>query len=369
MTGVVSRSEDGTPSDETPPDRHEEAFPLGRLARRPRNLLLLFAFGVLLVVGIFLLFGRVAGYAETLDQLKQAEPIWLAVCFGSQVLSYSAYVVLVRTLTAYAGGPLLPLWLATRIVFVALGITRVLAVGGAGGLGVLYWVYRQLNFARGDAFARVIALNTLLYATFGAAALIAGTTILAQFGGDVPLAMALPWVIVMAALFVVGIYVTSPRRAERLMAAEHEGRLRSVLGYAVAGAVLARNLAEHRAANRATLAGAPLYWFGDMLCLWAGLQAFGVQLTPSELVLAYATGFLANLIPIPTGGIGGVDAATTFALTAIGVPLESALLGVFVYRFFSYLLPTLPAVLAMPTLPHISRELSELAGPPTEGER
>ena len=369
MTGVVSRSEDVTASDETPPDRHEEAFPLGRLARRPRNLLLLFAFGVLLVVGIFLLFGKVAGYAETLDQLKRAEPIWLAVCFGSQVLSYAAYVVLVRTLTAYGGGPVLPPWLATRIVFVALGITRVLAVGGAGGLGMLYWVYRQLNFTRGDAFARVIALNTLLYATFGAAALIAGTTILAQFGGDVPLAMALPWVIVMAALFVVGIYVTSPRRAERLMAAEHEGRLRSVLGYAVAGAVLARNLAEHRAANGATLAGAPLYWFGDMLCLWAGLQAFGVQLTPSELVLAYATGFLANLIPIPTGGIGGVDAATTFALTAIGVPLESALLGVFVYRFFSYLLPTLPAVLAMPTLPHISRELSELAGPPPEGER
>ena len=150
-------------------------------------------------------------------------------------MSYAAYVVLVRALTAYAGGPLLPPWLATRIVFVALGITRVLAVGGAGGLGMLYWVYRQLNFTRGDAFARVIALNTLLYATFGAAALIAGTTILAQFGGDVPLAMALPWVIVMAALFLVGIHVTSPRRAKRLMAAEHEGRVRSVLGYAVAG--------------------------------------------------------------------------------------------------------------------------------------
>jgi hypothetical protein len=35
----------------------------------------------------------VAGYAETLDQLKRAEPIWLAVCFASQLLSYAAYVV------------------------------------------------------------------------------------------------------------------------------------------------------------------------------------------------------------------------------------------------------------------------------------
>jgi len=367
MTVVVPRNEDMTATTETAQEQHDEGLPLGRLARRPRNLFLLFVFGVLLVVGVFVLFGKVAGYAETLDQLRRAEPIWLAVCFGSQVLSYTAYVVLVRALTAYGDGPLLPRWLTTRIVFVALGVTRLVAVGGAGGLGVLYWVYRQLNFSRGDAFARVIALNTLLYVTFGGAALIAGATILGQFGGDVRLAMVLPWVIGMALFFVVGIYVTSPARSARFANPGDERRVRRLLGHAVAGAVLARNLAEDRAANRATLAAAPLYWFGDMLCLWAGLRAFGVELTPAELVLAYATGFLANLLPIPTGGIGGVDAATTFALTAIGVPLQSALLGVFTYRFFSYLLPTLPAVLAVPTLPQVSRELSALAE--SEGPR
>jgi uncharacterized membrane protein YbhN (UPF0104 family) len=173
--------------------------------------------------------------------------------------------------------------------------------------------------------------------------------------------MALPWVIGMSLLFLVGIYVTAPARAGRIVADERPGRLRSLLRHAVGGAVLVRRLAEHRAANRATLVAAPLYWLGDMLCLWAGLRAFGVQLTPAELVLVYATGFLANLIPLPTGGIGGVDAATTFALTAVGVPLESALLGVFAYRFFSFLLPTLPAVLAIPGLPHVGRELRALA--------
>jgi uncharacterized membrane protein YbhN (UPF0104 family) len=360
MSSTVPASEDVTAAGKESGERYDEGLPIGRIARRPRNLVLLFVFGVMLVVGIFLLFGKVAGYAETLDQLKRAEPIWLAVCFASQLLSYTAYVVLVRSLTAYGAGPVLPKWLATRIVFVALGVTRLVAVGGAGGLGVLYWAYRQLRFTRGDAFARVIALNTLLYATFGAAALIAGTTILAQFGGDVPPAMTLPWVIGVVVFFLVGLYVTAPSRAEGLVHHKEEGRLRSLFGYAVSGAVLVRNLAEHRAANRATLVSAPLYWFGDMLCLWAALRAFGVELTPAELVLAYATGFLANLLPIPTGGIGGVDAATTFALTAIGVPLQSALLGVFAYRFFSYLLPTLPAVLAMPALPQVSRELSEL---------
>jgi hypothetical protein len=132
MTRVVSRTGEVTASGKTPAEQqHEEAFPLGRLARRPRNVLLLFVFGVLLVVGIFLLFGKLAGYAETLDQLERAEPIWLAVCFASQVLSYAAYVILVRALTAYADGPRLPPWLATRVVLVALGVTRVLAVGRA----------------------------------------------------------------------------------------------------------------------------------------------------------------------------------------------------------------------------------------------
>jgi uncharacterized membrane protein YbhN (UPF0104 family) len=358
VAGSEERSDDGG---EIAPDHPAPDIPIGRLARRPRNLLLLFGLGVLLVVGIFVLFGKVAGYAETLDELKEAAPVWLVVCFGTQILSYAAYVVLVRALTAYGGGTILPGWLTTRVVFAALGATRVLAAGGAGGLGILYWAWRQLGFGRGAAFERVIAFNTLLFATFGAAALIAGTIVLAQFGGDVPLAMTLPWVVGMSLLFLVGIYVTSPAVAKRLTREGQQGRLRSLLRRVVGGAVLVRGLAEHRTANRATLLAAPLYWIGDMLCLWAGLRAFGVELTPAELVLVYATGFLANLIPLPTGGIGGVDAATTFALTAVGVPLEAALLGVFAYRFFSFLLPTLPAVLAIPGLPQVSRELRALA--------
>jgi uncharacterized membrane protein YbhN (UPF0104 family) len=360
MAAIVTESEE-TRAGGAPPEPPDEGLPIGRLARRPRNLLLLFGLGVLLVVGIFLLFGKVAGYAETLDQLEQASPVWLAVCLGSQVLSYTAYIALVRALTAYGGGPVLGRWLATRVVFAALGATRVLAAGGAGGLGILYWAWRQLGLCRGAAFELVIAFNTLLFATFGAAALIAATTVLAQFGGDVPAAMTLPWVAGVSLLFAVGVYVTTPARAERLVRSGQQGRLRNLLGHAVAGAILVRNLAEHRRANRATLVAAPLYWLGDMLCLWAGLRAFGVELTPAELVLVYAAGFLANLIPLPTGGIGGVDAATTFALTAVGVPLESALLGVFAYRFFSFLLPTLPAILAVPALPQAGRELRALA--------
>jgi uncharacterized membrane protein YbhN (UPF0104 family) len=268
--------------------------------------------------------------------------------------------VLVRAFAAYRGGPIIGRWLATRVVFASLGATRLLAAAGAGGLAVLFWAYRQLGFSRDDAILRVLALNILLYACFGAAALIAGLTILAAFGGDAPLSMTLGWIGGMSLCFLAAIYVTAPARAARLTATEGRGRIRGVVGEAVEAVLVVRALASDRRGNRATLVAAPLYWFGDMACLWAALQAFGVSLTPAELVLAYATGFLANLIPLPTGGIGGVDAATTFALVATGVPLESALLGVFAYRFFSFLLPTVPAVAAVPGLHRTGLELREL---------
>jgi uncharacterized membrane protein YbhN (UPF0104 family) len=314
------------------------------------------------VVGVSVLVGKVAGYAETLDSLVDAKPVWLAVCFASQLVSYWAYVALFRAFAELGGRPRVPGWLATRVVFAALGATRLLAAAGAGGLAVFYWALRQLGLGQHGAVVRVFAINTALYATFGAAAFVAALTLFVGIGEDVPLAMTLSWIAAIGLLAALGLALTRRDRVDRLLAARAKGGpVRRIAADAVEGARLVRSLAEEPRANRATLLAAPLYWAGDMACLWAGLQAFDVELSPQALVLAYATGFLANMVPLPTGGIGGVDAATTFALTAVGVPLSSALLGVFTYRFFSFLLPTLPAVLAVPALPRVARELRALA--------
>jgi uncharacterized membrane protein YbhN (UPF0104 family) len=70
---------------------------------------------------------------------------------------------------------------------------------------------------------------------------------------------------------------------------------------------------------------------------------------------------VANVLPLPTGGVGGVDAAMTFALNALGVPLEDALAGVIAYRFIGFWLPTIPAVVALVRLPQLGRALSKVA--------
>ena len=60
-------------------------------------------------------------------------------------------------------------------------------------------------------------------------------------------------------------------------------------------------------------------------------------------MLGFALGQVAMILPLPLGGVGGVDAAMTYALTAVGVPLAPALVAVGVYRLFAFWAPTIPA--------------------------
>ena len=97
-----------------------------------------------------------------------------------------------------------------------------------------------------------------------------------------------------------------------------------------------------------------------MLCLYGGLRAFGVHIGLASLVLAFATGYVATSLPLPAGGTGGIEAAMTYALHAVGVALAPALLGVLAYRLFTFWLPIVPAVALLPTLRHLGERLDEL---------
>jgi uncharacterized protein (TIRG00374 family) len=130
-------------------------------------------------------------------------------------------------------------------------------------------------------------------------------------------------------------------------------------GFAVAVVALTRTrailLTPHR--HVPVMGGALGYWVADIACLAFGLRAFDVDVAPGVVVLAYATGYVANILPLPTGGVGGIDAAMTFSLHLLGVPLQDALAGVVAYRFAGFWLPTIPGVWALVRLPRLGRTL------------
>jgi uncharacterized membrane protein YbhN (UPF0104 family) len=91
-----------------------------------------------------------------------------------------------------------------------------------------------------------------------------------------------------------------------------------------------------------------------------GAARFGVDLGVAPLVVGYATGYVSTMLPLPAGGAGGVDAASTYALTLVGVPLGPALLATLVQRVCNYWLPLLIATLAARSLKCLRGELGRV---------
>ena len=338
-----------------------------RVADR-RRLTISIAAGLLLAAGVILLIGKASGFAKLTDRLGEAHGGWLTLALFAQAASIAGFVAAFRGMVALGGRVRLGAGVTTHVVLASLGATRLLAAAGARGLAVNYWALRRLGIAARESVVRVLVLNTVLYAVFGLAGIVSATVLLAS--SSAPTGLTIPWIAVVAVCVVAAAWVSNAKRAERLAAdpgpREHGSRLVTTLrrGFATAVAAVIETRAVFREPRRhaGLLGGAVGYWVGDIACLWLGLRAFDVQVGVATVVLGYTTGYVANALPLPTGGVGGVDAAMTFALNALGIPLQDALAGVIAYRFIGFWLPTIPAAVALARLPQLGRALARIGG-------
>jgi uncharacterized membrane protein YbhN (UPF0104 family) len=306
---------------------------------------------LVLAVGVGVAIGKAANYTRLLHSLRGADAKWFAVCFAGEVLAYVGYVMAYRSVAAVDGGPLLSVSAALRVVAASFGALVVLT--GAGALAISYWALRRAGATRDEAFARVLALNTLEWGVLGSAAAAASAAILLGVPPGAPPGVTVTWLVVVPACVAAAVWVSAPGRRRRL-SRPGGGTIRSAFAAAVRGVVLVRMLVVRPGVG---LVGTGIYWAGDLLCLWAGLRAFGVALPLAALVLAYATGYVSSILPLPAGGAGGVDAAMTYALTLVGVPLAPALLATLAYRLFNFWLPLIPAVALLPSVRSLARDL------------
>jgi uncharacterized membrane protein YbhN (UPF0104 family) len=284
--------------------------------------------------------------------VARIDPIFLPLCFGGQLIAYLGYVLAVRDIARVEDGPHLSFLLTTRTVLAGFGVFA--ATHSAGGFAVDYWAFRRAGLKRDDAISRVLALGALEYAVLAPAALISAIVVLFGAGGHVQHSMTFPWLAVVPG-FLIALWISSPKRAERLSDPGDGGRLRQVFAHAVAGVWKMRCLAT-RLRHVAGLAGVSLYWFGDILSLWAALRVFEVSVSTPALILAYATGYVLTRRSLPAGGAGVVEVLMTFALVWVGMPLAPALMGVLMYRAFNFWLPIVPALAVMPTVKTLYRD-------------
>ena len=326
-----------------------------------RRTLLVLAASAFLAVGVGVLIAKAARFANVLDELKGADARWFPLLLLCSLAAFVGYGMAYRGTARVNGGPRFAFPLTMRLVATSLAGV---AVGmGIGGLAVDYWALRRAGEEHNVAFARVLALNTLEWAVLGTAAAAAAAAALAGVAEGVPWQLAVGWMLVVPLCYLGAAIVTQPRRAERLMQREGRGKIGTLFATVVAGVVIVRHLLRRPIRHAEAVAGAVLYWAGLMVCLWASLRAFGYSLGPTGMVLGFATGYVATMLPLPAGGAGSIDAAMTYALTLVGVPLAAALVAVVAYRFFTFWLPLIPAFFAGVTLKSLRERLPEVPHP------
>lgn len=313
---------------------------------------------VLLVVGIGLLLVRAAGFGEVRDAIEKADSTWFSVCLAAQLVALTAYAAVFREALKWNGAPDPGFRLSAYVMLASIGATRVFAAGGVGAIAVAYWCFRRARLSADDALVRVLGFNALFYVAFALAAWAAVLFTATGLWGDVSLAFSAPWLILMPVGVGAALFVTQPGRVERLTTARGSFMQRA-LGYAIGAAAWVRMVLPDPAGRR-MLAATVLYWTGNVACLWASLRSVGETVPLPALVLAFAAGHAAMILPLPLGGVGGVDAAMTYALTAVDVPLAPALVAVGVYRLFSFWLPTVPALAALLSVSRVGRRLAAL---------
>jgi hypothetical protein len=275
--------------------------------------------GVVLVVTAV---GRLAGFGDVRDTLSGADPVWLVGCAVGQVLVFTGYAGVLRRAIAVDEGPQVDVGFSVRLALASFAATQLFSLAGVAGLAMVYWTLRRLGRERQDAAVVLIGLNTCVYLPFAAIGWIAAAA--ALLTGQAGPWVTVPWLIGIPVLMLAARWFTAPERIER-WTAPTPGAFRRALGTGVAAAGWTRQRLSSQE-DRRILAWAACYWAGDIISLGAALQAFGTRPPLVALVAAYTTGYLVQSLPLPFAA--GVDAATTFLLHAVGVPLEVALVAV-----------------------------------------
>ena len=282
----------------------------------------------------------------------RGNPWWLAAAAVLEAGSYAGYVILFRGIFVVPGSPLG--WRASyQITMAGVAATRIFATAGAGGIALTAWALSHSGMGRRELVRGLTTFYVALYSVFMVALVIGGVGLRSGIlSGPAPFGLT----VVPARLRGVRDRgrahhrAAAPRpRPARAAATRrpHAGR-RWASALAAAAATVAEGVRGAigllRSRNPALL-GAVAWWGFDIAVLWACFHAFGEPPPIAVIVMAYFTGMLGNLLPLP-GGVGGVEGGMIAAFLAFDVTGGLAVVAVLTYRAFAFWLPTVPGLLA-----------------------
>jgi uncharacterized protein (TIRG00374 family) len=317
---------------------------------------------VLVLLGaIYFLFPKLVGLGDALSRLDEADPVWIAVAIGFNIVAYATYIALFK---AVVGGDALRLrWSETyEINMAGVAGTLLFSAGGAGGVAVTYWALRKAGMQRRDVARRMVAFVSLHYAFYPIALIVFGVLLrTGVLAGKSSVELTIIPAAVAGLLLIVGVLIAliPPDLDRRLARFAHSERSRRWLRNAAKvpatlaeGFRFALGLFAHPSRGGLAVIGAAGFWAASIGVLWASFHAFGVQVPLAVVVQGFFLGMVANLFPLAPAGVGAVDAGMIGAFVLFGIPEETVFPAVLIFRLVAFWMPIPPGVFAFFQLRH-----------------
>jgi uncharacterized protein (TIRG00374 family) len=310
---------------------------------------------VALLTGIYFLFPKLVGLGDALSKLGDADPTWIVVAIGFNVVAIATYIALFK---AVVGGDALRLtWAETyEINMAGVAATLLFSAAGAGGIALTYWALRKAGMRRRDVARRMVAFLTLHYIFYPVALIVFG--VLLRTGvlpGKDSVELTVVPAAVAGALLIFGLLVALippdlGKRVARLARGERPqaiaANVAKVPAIAAEGFRFAIGLFAHPSRGGLAVIGAAGFWAANIGILWASFHAFGIEVPLAVVVQGFFLGMVANLFPLAPAGVGAVDAGMIGAFVLFGLPEETVFPAILIYRFVAFWLPIPPGIVA-----------------------
>ncbi len=320
--------------------------------RQKRKLLYAFFLGLAIAVIVF----TRADWKRLMVVLSQIEPEWAILSLAASVASYF-FVAAVMASILRIVGCYLPFVTIFEISFISTTVNYIMALGGLSGIALkVYLLARQrilpsqtLSISIVHGFLTNTILVLLVYVGFfyilGHTDMTLAQIILAVF--ILALAFLLTWVTV--EIMISGEFRNSLfHLGMRVLAfINHKLKGRRVIPEAKAREFYRQFDAGMRLifTDRSKLIIPALYAVLDMvfmiLCLWASFKSVHYRISFIILLVGFSAAVFVSIFSFTPAGLGLMEGSMAGVYFALGVPLESALVAVVVYRLSYYILPVL----------------------------
>ena len=329
-------------------------------------------------LALHLILPQLPGIERSLVLISDSSVTLIAAAFLAILASQMCYAELLGRSTAAAVGIVpsskrrrmgLGRWFMLRLTLTEHGAARVLPGGGSSAAAVTYAGLRLRGLRPARIGLAVATVMLLVYGTLGAIFLVSllYLTLDNALGRATTTAALVLFVLTLCLIFLGYLAYLRPLAAKRLIAGFFYALGRTFRRKSwsrkrteVWAARVVVNLKMEVRALREQLLGHPLaairlgalalgYWGFDALCLLIIFLAFGVDVDPVYLLVAFGVATTFGSLPLTPGGLGVFEATMLATLTLLGVGYEAAI-PVLGYRLFNFWLPIPLALILYPTL-------------------